>query len=81
MTPEAKKVVSGLLVAMAAAGIGALQTYVVHLSPAIVAFAAPVLVGLAHYVDALGHADRVEAVAQTKAIAMVTDVINQEARS
>ena len=78
MSPEAKKLVSGLLVAVSAAVIGVLQTYVVHLSPAIVAVAAPVLVGLAHYVDALGHAERVEAVANDKAIAMVTDVINKE---
>jgi hypothetical protein len=80
MSPEAKKVVSGLIVAIAAAVIGVLQTYVVRLSPEVVAVAAPLLVGLAHYVNALGHAERVEAVARDKAIEMVTDVINQEAR-
>ena len=78
MSPEAKKLLSGLLVAVAAAVIGALQTYAVHLPPEVVAIAAPILVGLAHYVNALGHAERVEAVAKDKAIAMVTDVINQE---
>jgi len=31
-------------------------------------------------VDALGHAERVEAVANDKAVAMVTDVINKETR-
>ena len=78
MSPEAKKVLSGVLVACAAAVIGVLQTYVVHLPHELVAIAAPILVGLTHYVNALGHAERVEAVAQDKAIAMVTQVINAE---
>jgi hypothetical protein len=78
MSPEAKKLVSGVLVAVAAAVIGVLQTYVVRLQPEIVAVVAPVLVGLAHYVNALGHAERVEKVANTKALEMVTDVINRE---
>ncbi len=78
MSPEAKKLVSGLLVAVAAAVIGVLQTYVVRLPPELVAVVAPVLVGLAHYVNALGHAERVEAVAQEKAVVMVASVINRE---
>jgi hypothetical protein len=80
MSPEAKKLVSGVLVAVAAAVIGVLQTHVVHLSPEIVAVAAPLLVGLAHYVNALGHAERVEKAANDKALEIVTDAINQEAR-
>ncbi len=79
MSPEAKKLVSGVLVACAAAVIGVLQTYVVKLPPEIVAVAAPLLVGLAHYVNALGHAERVEAVAQDKAVDMLETVINTEA--
>jgi hypothetical protein len=78
MSPEAKKVLSGVLVAAATAAIGALQTYVVRLSPGIIAVVAPVLVGLAHYVNALGHAERVDTLAEHKALAMVTDVVNQE---
>jgi hypothetical protein len=60
MSPEAKKVLSGVLVAVAAAVIGVLQTYVVQLPPNVALFVAPVLVGLAHYVNALGHKERVE---------------------
>jgi hypothetical protein len=80
MSPEAKKLVSAALVAGAAAVIGVLQTYVVHLSPEIVAIAAPMLVGLAHYVNALGHKERVEAAAYDKAADMLTDVVNAEAK-
>ncbi len=72
MSPEAKKVVSGVLVAVAAAVIGVLQTYVVQLPPAYVAIVAPVLVGLAHYVNALGHKERVEA-AKVEAITAILD--------
>jgi hypothetical protein len=78
MSPEAKKLVSGALVAVAAAVIGALQVYVLKFSPEVVAVAAPVLVGLAHYVNALGHKERVEAAANEKAADMLTDVINRE---
>lgn len=74
MSPEAKKLVSGVLVAAAAAVIGVLQTYVVHLSPEVVAVVAPILVGLAHYVNALGHAERVEA----KALELATEAVSQE---
>lgn len=79
MSPEAKKVLSGVLVAVAAAVIGVLQTNVVHLPHELAAIAAPVLVGIAHYVNALGHAERVEAVAQDKAVTMLAEVINREA--
>jgi RPA family protein len=78
MSPEAKKLVSALLVAVAAAVIGVLQTYVVRLSPELVAVVAPVLVGLAHYVNALGHAERVEAAANAKAVELTTEAISQE---
>lgn len=78
MSPEAKKLLSGVLVAVAAAVIGVLQTNVVHLPPEIVAVVAPLLVGLAHYVNALGHAERVDAAAQDKAVDMLESVINQE---
>jgi hypothetical protein len=78
MSPSAKKFLSAVLVAVASAVIGVLQTYVVHLSPEIVAVAAPLLVGAAHYVNALGHAERVEAVANEKAATMLTEVINGE---
>ncbi len=81
MSPEAKKILSGVLVTVAAAVIGALQEYVVHLPPLYVALVAPLLVGLAHYVNALGTAEHVEKVAQEKAITMVTDVINAEAQN
>ena len=81
MSPEAKKLVSGVLVAVATAVIGVLQTYVVHLSPEIVAVAAPLLVGLAHYVNALGHAERVEKTANEKTVEVLTDMVNREARS
>jgi hypothetical protein len=77
MSPEAKKLMSAVLVAVAAAVIGVLQTYVVRLSPELVALVAPVLVGLAHYVNALGHAERVEAVANAKAADMLTEVVNR----
>jgi hypothetical protein len=79
MSPEAKKVVSGLLVAIAAAVIGVLQAYVVQLPPEYVAVVAPVLVGLAHYVNALGHKERVEAVAHEKAVGMLAKVVDGEA--
>ncbi len=72
MSPEAKKLVSALLVAVAAAVIGVLQTYVLHFSPEVVAVVAPVLVGLAHYVNALGHKERVEA-AKVEAIVSILD--------
>jgi F0F1-type ATP synthase membrane subunit c/vacuolar-type H+-ATPase subunit K len=78
MSPEAKKVVSGLLVAIAAAVIGVLQAYVVQLPPEYVAVVAPVLVGLAHYVNALGHAERVEKAANAKAADVLTAVIDRE---
>jgi hypothetical protein len=79
MSPQAKKFLSAVLVAVAAAVIGVLQTYVVQLSPALVAVFAPILVGAAHYVNALGHKERVEAAAQDRAVDMMTDVINREA--
>lgn len=74
MSPEAKKLVSALLVAIAAAVISVLQTYVVQLPPGIVVVVAPMLAGLAHYVSALGHAERVEA----KALELTTAAVNQE---
>jgi hypothetical protein len=74
MSPEAKKLVSAVLVAVAAAVIGVLQTYVMQLPPEMVAVVAPVLVGLAHYVNALGHKERVEA----KALELATEAVNQE---
>jgi hypothetical protein len=74
MSPEAKKLASALLVAVASAVIGVLQVYVVRLPPEMVAVVAPALVGLAHYVNALGHKERVEA----KALEIATAAVNQE---
>lgn len=78
MSPAAKKLVSALLVAVASAVISVLQIYVVQLPPGIVAVLAPVLVGAAHYVNALGHKERVEALANEKAAVLLTEVINGE---
>ena len=61
MSPEVKKLLSAVLVAVAFAVIGVLQTYVVHLPPEIAGIAASVLAGAAHYINALGHKDRVNA--------------------
>lgn len=79
MSPEAKKLVSALLVAVAAAVIGVLQTYVLRFSPEVVAIVAPVLAGLAHYVSALGHRERLEAAATAKAVDMLAAQVDEEA--
>lgn len=68
LSPSVKQFLSAVLVAAAFAVLGVLQTYVVHLSPELAAIAVPILGGAAHYLNALGHADRVaEVVAAAKA--------------
>jgi uncharacterized membrane protein YfcA len=74
MSPEAKKRVSALLVAVATAVIG--QACVLRFSPEVLAVVAPVLVGLAHYVNAFGHEERVEA----KALELATEAVSHEPR-
>ena len=67
MNPTVKKILSGVLVAAAMAILGVLQEYTKLLSPQLSVIAVSVISGAVHYLNTLGHAERVE---QIKAAAV-----------
>lgn len=75
MSPQAKKLLSSLAVAVAGAVLVVLNTYVVKLPETAQGFAGAVLAAAVHYVNAWGHADQVN----EQVTAKVAAVISKEA--